>query len=87
MKKETFATFYRYFCDKGEKDKFVNMTNGVTRRRWIHCANRPLSDIYSKHLGSQKWLTNMELLKGLQKKKGTTLPCRRSGWPRSARPR
>merc|ERR1719343_1163362 len=69
VKKETFADFYQYFCDKGEKDKFVNMTNGVTPRRWIHCANRPLSDIYTKHLGSHKWMTNMELLKGLQKKK------------------
>jgi starch phosphorylase len=69
VKKETFADFYQYFCDKGEKDKFVNMTNGVTPRRWIHCANRPLSDIFSKHLGSQKWLTNMELLKGMIKKK------------------
>merc|ERR1719168_375117 len=35
----------------------------------MHCANRPLSDIFSKHLGSQKWLTNMELLKDMIKKK------------------
>jgi len=69
VKKETFADFYQYFCDKGEKDKFVNMTNGVTPRRWIHCANRPLSDLFSKHLGSQKWLTNMDLLRGMLKKK------------------
>merc|ERR1719382_276599 len=69
VKKETFADFYQWFCANGETGKFVNMTNGVTPRRWIHCANRPLSDIYSKYLGSQKWLTNMELLKGLQKKK------------------
>jgi starch phosphorylase len=69
VKKETFADFYQYFCDKGETDKFVNMTNGVTPRRWIHCANRPLSDIFTKHLGSQKWLTNMELLKEMIKKK------------------
>jgi glycogen phosphorylase len=69
VKKETFAEFYKYFCDKGQKDKFVNMTNGVTPRRWIHVANRPLSDIYTKHLGSQKWLTNMELCKELLKKK------------------
>jgi len=68
VKKETFAEFYQYFCDIGQKDKFVNMTNGVTPRRWIHVANRPLSDIYSKYLGSQKWLTNMELLKELRKK-------------------
>merc|ERR1719321_2489437 len=69
FKKETFADFYQYFCDKGEKDKFVNMTNGVTPRRWVHCANRPLSDIFSKHLGSQKWLTDMKLMKQLIRKK------------------
>jgi len=62
VKKETFAEFYEYFCDRGEKDKFVNMTNGVTPRRWIHCANRPLSDMMSKIVGSQKWLTDMTLL-------------------------
>jgi len=69
VKKETFADFYQYFCDKGEKDKFVNMTNGVTPRRWIHCANRPLSDIFTKHLGSHKWLSDMNLLKAMIKKK------------------
>merc|ERR1719230_2527424 len=68
VKKETFADFYQWFCANGETGKFVNMTNGVTPRRWIHLANRPLSDIYTKHLGSQKWLTNMSLQKGLLKK-------------------
>mmetsp|Transcript_93815 Transcript_93815/g.195696 ORF Transcript_93815/g.195696 Transcript_93815/m.195696 type:complete len:1305 (+) Transcript_93815:133-4047(+) len=69
VKKETFADFYQYYLAKGEKDKFVNMTNGVTPRRWVHCANRPLSDLYTKYLGSHKWLVDMNLLKALQKKK------------------
>jgi len=69
VKKETFADFFQYYCDKGERSKFVNMTNGVTPRRWIHCANRPLSDIFSKHLGTQKWLTDMHLMKAMIKKK------------------
>mmetsp|Transcript_51972 Transcript_51972/g.161001 ORF Transcript_51972/g.161001 Transcript_51972/m.161001 type:complete len:901 (+) Transcript_51972:102-2804(+) len=69
VKKDTFATFYQYFCRTGDSNKFVNMTNGVTPRRWIHCANRPLSDIYTKHLGSHKWLTDMELLKAMRAKK------------------
>merc|ERR1719399_1123058 len=68
-KKETFADFYQWFCANGEPNKFVNMTNGVTPRRWIHLANRPLSDIYTKHLGSQKWLTDMKLQQELVKKK------------------
>merc|ERR1719343_971458 len=68
VKKETFADFYQWFCANGEPDKFVNMTNGVTPRRWIHLANRPLSNIYTKYLGSHQWLTNMSLQKGLLKK-------------------
>ena len=39
----------------------VNMTNGVTPRRWIHCANPALSEIFTKYLGSLvaklKWFT------------------------------
>jgi len=69
IKKETFADFYQWYNHIGETDKFVNMTNGVTPRRWIHLANRPLSDIFTKYLGTQKWLINMELQKPLARKK------------------
>merc|ERR1719401_2649534 len=68
VKKDTFTEFFKWFNENGEPDKFVNMTNGVTPRRWIHLANRPLSDIYTKYLGSQKWLTQMSLQKDLLKK-------------------
>merc|ERR1712190_696604 len=68
VKKETFAEMYQWFCKNGDTNKFVNMTNGVTPRRWIHVANRPLSDLFTKQLGSHKWLTDMELLKPLKKK-------------------
>jgi len=69
IKKETFTDFYQWFNSIGETNKFVNMTNGVTPRRWIHLANRPLSDIFTKYLGTHKWLVNMEMLKGLTAKK------------------
>merc|ERR1719331_3434290 len=69
VKKETFADFYQWFCESGDPSKIVNMTNGVTPRRWIHCANRPLSELFTKHLGSQDWLTDLELLKGMLPKK------------------
>merc|ERR1719265_3114859 len=36
IKKETFSDFYQWFNFCGETNKFVNMTNGVTPRRWIH---------------------------------------------------
>jgi len=69
IKKETFPEYYRYCCDTGKPDTIVNMTNGVTPRRWVHCANPALSEIFTKHLGSQKWLTDMTLLKDIIKKK------------------
>merc|ERR1719159_2058575 len=78
VKKETFADFYQWFCQNGEPGKFVNMTNGVTPRRWIHCANRPLSDLFTKHLGSQKWLTDMTLMKAMVKK--STDPALQKEW-------
>ncbi|CAE7843611.1 glpV [Symbiodinium microadriaticum] len=65
IKKETFPEFYKWCCDNGEHDKIVNMTNGVTPRRWIHCANPALSEIFTKYLGSQEWLTDMTKLKGM----------------------
>jgi starch phosphorylase len=69
IKKETFPEYYRYTCDAGKPDTIVNMTNGVTPRRWIHCANPALSAIFTKHTGSQKWLTDMTILKQLVNKK------------------
>ena len=38
----------------GLEDKIVNMTNGVTPRRWVHCANPALSAIFTKYLGSHE---------------------------------
>lgn len=67
IKKETFPEFYKYCCDIGKPDKIVNMTNGVTPRRWVHCANPALSAIFTKYLGSHEWLTDMTKLKGMLK--------------------
>ena len=38
------------------EDTIVNMTNGVTPRRWVHCANPALSAIFTKYLGSHERL-------------------------------
>ena len=49
------------------KDKIVNMTNGVTPRRWVHCANPALSAIFTKYLGSHEFLggdLRVEMLDG-----------------------
>lgn len=46
--------------------KFQNKTNGVTPRRWIHCANRKLSDLFSRRIGDYSWLTDMTQLTDLE---------------------
>eukprot|EP00899_Mesostigma_viride_P001932 jgi/Mesvir1/1173/Mv17670-RA.2 len=37
-------------------DKFTNITNGVTCRRWVLCANPLLSELFHKWLGSNRWV-------------------------------
>ena len=49
-------------------EKFTNVTNGVTPRRWVALANPSLSNLLEKEVGPN-WITNMELLKKLEKKK------------------
>ena len=45
-------------------EKFTNVTNGVTPRRFIKLANPRLSDLITEGLGTDKWLSDLELLKG-----------------------
>ena len=65
VKKDVFPDFYSWFGENGETQKFVNCTNGVTPRRWIHIANRELSTLMSQWLGSDEWLKELSLLQGL----------------------
>ena len=47
-------------------DKFTNVTNGVTPRRFVKLANPRLSALITEGLGTDKWLSDLELLKGLE---------------------
>ena len=42
------------------------MTNGVTPRRFVKLANPRLSDLITEGLGTDKWLSDLEMLKGLE---------------------
>ncbi|OXB71331.1 UNVERIFIED_CONTAM: hypothetical protein H355_011791 [Colinus virginianus] len=66
VKKYLFPEFVEYYERRDRKDKFLNVTNGVTPRRWIYCANRELADLFSNWLGSDSWLKELEMLRGLQ---------------------
>jgi starch phosphorylase len=65
VKKDVFPDFFSWFGENGETQKFINMTNGVTPRRWIHAANKELSTLMSQWLGSDEWLKELSLLQGL----------------------
>ncbi|MDI6401588.1 glycogen/starch/alpha-glucan phosphorylase [Balneolaceae bacterium ANBcel3] len=62
IKKTIFKDFYELY-----PDKFVNMTNGITPRRWLKQCNPRLSDLISEHIGD-KWITDLDELRKLDDK-------------------
>ena len=52
--------FYRLF-----PDRFNNKTNGVTPRRWLLHANRPLAALITKTIGDE-WVTDLDRLRELE---------------------
>lgn len=63
LKTHLFNDFNEFF-----PGKFINVTNGVTPRRWIHCAFRELSDLLTDHYGNNDWLSELSLLEELPTK-------------------
>ena len=59
MKQTIFADFDRMY-----PGKIVNMTNGITPRRWLNQANPLLSELISKHIG-KGWIRDLSQLKRL----------------------
>ena len=53
-------------------NKFTNVTNGVTPRRWLASSNPPLTKLLNDEVGLD-WIGNMELLKGLEKNEYNTI--------------
>ena len=46
-------------------EKFQNKTNGVTQRRWMAFCNPEQRDLINDALGTEDWIADMSLLKGL----------------------
>ncbi len=59
MKSTIFSDFAMLY-----PDKIVNMTNGVTPRRWLHHCNPLLAELISGKIG-EKWTTDLEQLRAL----------------------
>jgi len=59
IKKDIFKDFYEMY-----PDKFINVTNGVTQRRWLNSSNPLLAEFISKRIG-KGWITDLKELKKL----------------------
>jgi glycogen phosphorylase len=47
-------------------ERFFNVTNGVTPRRFMVLSNPPLAKLLSETVGGEGWVTNLALLKALE---------------------
>ena len=61
IKTRIFNHFYKLF-----PEKFVNITNGITPRRWLKTANPFLSEIITDKIGD-RWVSNLDEIKKLEK--------------------
>ena len=63
MTTSIFADFAKIF-----PERFTNVTNGVTPRRWINIANLGLTNFLDKHLGDEDWRLHLDNLTKLNDK-------------------
>ncbi len=62
IKESIFADFHRL-----NPQQIINVTNGITQRRWMNQANVPLSNLICKHIGDG-WLMDLRELQRLESK-------------------
>ncbi|OOF85797.1 glycogen/starch/alpha-glucan phosphorylase [Rodentibacter ratti] len=60
MVKSTFADFARIY-----PERFTNVTNGITPRRWLAVANPQLAELFDKYIG-QEWRCDLSQIKKLE---------------------
>lgn len=61
------TTIFKDFVKIYGPDKFTNVTNGITPRRWLHQANPRLSELIASKLGSYEYLKDLTQLNQLEK--------------------
>ncbi|KIW08892.1 uncharacterized protein PV09_00814 [Verruconis gallopava] len=60
------STIFKDFVNIYGPDKFTNVTNGITPRRWLHQANPRLSELIASKLGGYDFLKDFTLLNKLE---------------------
>ena len=61
------TTIFKDFVKIYGPDKFTNVTNGITPRRWLHQANPRLSELIASKLGGYEFLKDLTLLDKLER--------------------
>ncbi len=61
LKKDLFATFHELY-----PNKLINMTNGITPRRWLLACNPGLSELITEQVG-EDWPKDLDKLQGISK--------------------
>lgn len=59
LMQDMFKDFYELY-----PEKFVNVTNGVTQRRWINFCNPHLAAFFTERIGKE-WITDFKMIKKL----------------------
>ncbi len=63
VKENLVPDFYALF-----PERFNNKTNGITQRRWLKKANKPLADLITSTIG-ESWVTDLSQLRRLEEYK------------------
>ncbi|KAJ3095527.1 Non-essential glycogen phosphorylase [Phlyctochytrium planicorne] len=62
IKTEIFTDYVDFFGH----DRFTNVTNGITPRRWLNQANPGLGELITDKLGSEDWVKELSLIQGIK---------------------
>lgn len=60
------TTIFKDFVEIYGPDKFTNVTNGITPRRWLHQANPRLSELIATKCGGDNFLKDLTVLNKLE---------------------
>jgi len=61
-----FTEFFSKFEGGKFKDKIIGVTNGVTPRRWIVCSNPEMTNLITRWLGNEDWITDLSKIRPLE---------------------
>lgn len=62
IKESLLHDFYELY-----PERFNNKTNGITPRRWLRTCNPELTKLIDDSLGNDRWATDLDQLRGLEK--------------------